>query len=162
MTYELRFHIHRKKKEGREVFVADDKGEVKSLDVHASNTPLASAMVVSKLRTILYKCVFIMDIESEHKVPVKRKSRGRSKGGKGKSALVQCSGCGELVPRDKAKKVSRRVSMVDYALAKELRQKGAYIASPVDIRYYCVSCAVHRGVVKVRARDERKQPWRRH
>jgi len=52
--------------------------------------------------------------------------------------------------------------MVDYALAKELRQKGAYIASPVETRYYCVSCAVHRGVVKVRARDERKQPWRRH
>jgi small subunit ribosomal protein S26e len=103
-----------------------------------------------------------MGIERENKVPVKRKSRGRSKGSKGKSALVQCSGCGELVPRDKAKKVSRRVSMVDYALAKELRQKGAYIASPVETRYYCVSCAVHRGVVKVRARDERKQPWRRH
>ncbi|UCG36457.1 MAG: 30S ribosomal protein S26e [Candidatus Bathyarchaeota archaeon] len=89
-------------------------------------------------------------------MPVKRKSRGRSKGGKGKSSLVQCSGCGELVPRDKAKRVSRRVSMVDYALAKELKQKGAYISSPVETRYYCVSCAVHRGVVKVRARNERR------
>ena len=94
-------------------------------------------------------------------MPVKRKSRGRAKGNKGKSGLVQCSGCGELVPRDKAKKVSRRFSMVDYALAKELRQKGAYIAAPVDTRYYCVSCAVHRGVVKVRARDERRTPWQR-
>ncbi|MDH5448599.1 MAG: 30S ribosomal protein S26e [Candidatus Bathyarchaeota archaeon] len=90
-------------------------------------------------------------------MPVKRKSRGRSKGGKGKSALVQCSGCGELVPRDKAKRVSKRVSMVDYALAKELRQKGAYIAAPVDTKYYCVSCAVHHGVVKVRAKNERKR-----
>lgn len=69
---------------------------------------------------------------------------------------MQCSGCGELVPRDKAKRVSRRVSMVDYALAKELKQKGAYISSPVETRYYCVSCAVHRGVVKVRARNERR------
>jgi small subunit ribosomal protein S26e len=95
-------------------------------------------------------------------MPVKRKSRGRSKGGKGKSALVQCSGCGELVPRDKAKKVSRRVSVVDSALYKELRQKGTYIASCADTRYYCVSCAVHRGVVKVRAREERRQrPQRR-
>jgi len=91
------------------------------------------------------------------RLPVKRKSRGRSKGGKGKSALVQCSGCGELVPRDKAKRVSKRVSMVDYALAKELRQKGAYIAAPVDTKYYCVSCAVHHGVVKVRAKNERKR-----
>ena len=90
-------------------------------------------------------------------MPVKRKSRGRSKGGKGRGSLVQCSMCGEQVPRDKAKKVSRRVSMVDSALYRELRQKGAYIASQVQTKYYCVSCAVHRGVVKVRARDERKQ-----
>jgi small subunit ribosomal protein S26e len=89
-------------------------------------------------------------------LPVKRKSRGRSKGDKGKSGWVQCAGCGELVPRDKAKKVTRRVSMVDYALAKELRQKGAYIAAPVETKYYCVSCAVHRRVVKVRAKNERR------
>ncbi len=89
-------------------------------------------------------------------MPVKRKSRGRSKGGKGKTSLVQCTSCGEVVPRDKAKRVSRRVSMVDYALAKELRQKGAYISAPVETRFYCVSCAVHRGVVKVRSKSERK------
>jgi small subunit ribosomal protein S26e len=94
-------------------------------------------------------------------LPVKRKSRGRSKGGKGKSSLIQCNGCGELVPRDKAKRVSRRISMVDYTLAKELRQQGAYIAAPVETRYYCVSCAVHRGVVKVRARDDRRMRQRR-
>lgn len=88
-------------------------------------------------------------------MPVKRKSRGRSKGGKGRSGFVQCVSCGQMVPRDKAKKVTRRVSMVDYALAKELRQKGAYITAPVQTKYYCVSCAVHRGVVKVRAKNER-------
>ena len=89
-------------------------------------------------------------------MPVKRKSRGRAKGSKGRSALVQCSVCGEQVPRDKAKRESRRVSMVDPILYKELRQKGAYIASAQQTKYYCVSCAVHRGVVKVRARDERR------
>lgn len=94
-------------------------------------------------------------------MPVKRKSRGRAKGGKGKSAMVQCSGCGELVPRDKAKRVSRRVSLVDSSLYKELRQKGTYVASRTATRYYCVSCAVHRGVVKVRAKDERRYRPRR-
>ncbi len=94
-------------------------------------------------------------------MPVKRKSRGRSKGGKGKGSLVQCSSCGELVPRDKAKRASRRVSVVDSALYKELRQKGTFIPSRREIRYYCVSCAVHRGVVKVRAQDERKTRPRR-
>lgn len=94
-------------------------------------------------------------------MPVKRKSRGRSKGGKGRSGYVQCNMCGQLVPRDKAKKVSRRVSVADPRIAKELRQKGAYLPSRRETKYYCVSCAVHRGVVKVRAKDRRKYPPRR-
>ncbi|MEM3673245.1 MAG: 30S ribosomal protein S26e [Candidatus Bathyarchaeia archaeon] len=94
-------------------------------------------------------------------MPYKRKSRGRSKGGKGKSDFVQCANCGELVPRDKAKKVTRRFSLVDPALAKELRQKGTFISAPVDTKYYCVSCAVHYGIVKVRAKDERRLRIRR-
>jgi len=94
-------------------------------------------------------------------MPMKRKSRGRAKGGKGRGAMVQCSSCGQLVPRDKAKRVSRRISMVDSALYKELRQKGTYVSSRTETRYYCVSCAVHRGVVKVRSKNERKQRPRR-
>lgn len=86
----------------------------------------------------------------------KRKNRGRSKGQKGRGDIVQCSGCGELVPRDKAKKVTRRISVVDPALARELKQKGAYISSRVETFYYCVSCAIFRGIVKIRAREERK------
>lgn len=89
-------------------------------------------------------------------MPFKRKSRGRSKGGKGSSGAVQCASCGSMVPRDKAKKVTKRFSIVDYQLAKELRQKGTYIAAPATTKYYCVSCAVHRGVVKVRAENERR------
>jgi small subunit ribosomal protein S26e len=93
-------------------------------------------------------------------LPFKRKSRGRSKGGKGSGGVVQCAGCGSMVPRDKAKKVTRRHSIVDYQLAKELRAKGAYIEAPSTTMYYCVSCAVHRGVVKVRAENERRMRTR--
>jgi len=89
-------------------------------------------------------------------MPVKRKSRGRAKGSKGKGALVQCCGCGQQVPRDKAKRVSRRVSLVDSLLYKELRQMGTYVSSRTETKYYCVSCAVHRGVVKVRSKEERR------
>lgn len=88
-------------------------------------------------------------------MPKKRKSRGRAKGGKGRSDFVHCSNCGHLVPRDKAKKVTSRISLVEPTLAKELRSAGAYIATPKTIKYYCVSCAVHYGFVKVRAREER-------
>lgn len=92
-------------------------------------------------------------------MPKKRKSRGRSKGGKGRSDYVQCSQCGALVPRDKAKKVTRRVSLVEPTLAKELKEKGAYLPSTVITKYYCISCAVHFGIVKVRAETERKHPF---
>jgi small subunit ribosomal protein S26e len=89
-------------------------------------------------------------------MPVKRKSRGRAKGSKGKGSLIQCQGCGQQVPRDKAKRVSRRVSLVDSLLYKELRQQGTYISSRSETTYYCVSCAVHRGVVKVRSKNDRR------
>ena len=71
-------------------------------------------------------------------MPSKRKSRGRAKGGKGSSGTVQCASCGGMVPRDKAKKVTKRLSFVDYALAKELRQTGTYIAASSDTKYYCI------------------------
>jgi small subunit ribosomal protein S26e len=86
----------------------------------------------------------------------KRKSRGRAKGGKGHSELIHCSNCGAAVPRDKAKKVTKRTSLVEPSLARELRAAGAYIASPTQVAYYCVSCAVHYGIVKVRAKSERR------
>jgi len=89
----------------------------------------------------------------------KRKSRGRAKGGKGSSGSVQCSNCGRQVPIDKAKKMTTRVSLVEPMLARELRAAGAYIAAPKTIRYYCISCAVHYGMVRVRAKAERRQDY---
>ncbi|MHA1754015.1 MAG: 30S ribosomal protein S26e [Candidatus Odinarchaeia archaeon] len=89
-------------------------------------------------------------------MPKKRKSSGRAKGSAGKKALVQCSQCGKLVARDKAKKVTKYITLVEPTIAKELRQKGAFIPREKVLKYYCVSCAVHRGVVKIRAREERK------
>ena len=88
-------------------------------------------------------------------MPQKRKSRGRAKGGKGRADLVQCSNCGASVPKDKAKKLTTRVSFIEPALAKELRSAGTYIAAPKTLKFYCVSCAVHYGLVKVRAKNER-------
>ena len=88
-------------------------------------------------------------------MPKKRKSGGRTKGRKGRGSMIQCGTCGQMVPRDKAKKITRYTSLVDGALARELRQKGAYITRPRSEKYYCVSCAVHRGILKVRAKDKR-------
>lgn len=86
----------------------------------------------------------------------KRKSGGRSKGKKGNLGKVQCSACGRLVPRDKAKRKTSYKTLVDYSIGKELRQQGTQIARMPYVRYFCVSCAIHRHQVKIRAQDERK------
>ena len=67
-------------------------------------------------------------------MPLKRASRGRTKGGKGSSGTVQCTNCGQTVPKDKAKKVTSRLNLVEHTLAKELRAQGAYIASPTVLK----------------------------
>jgi small subunit ribosomal protein S26e len=87
----------------------------------------------------------------------KRKSGGRAGGSKGSTGSISCSNCGTLVPKDKAKKKTGRITLVEPTLAKELRAAGTYIASQKTTKYYCVSCAVHYGLVKVRAKDERRR-----
>ena len=88
-------------------------------------------------------------------MPKKRKSRGRTKGAKGRAGFVQCDICGSRVPKDKVKKTTTYKSLVDTTLARELRSQGTYIPRNKVEKYLCVSCAVHRGMVKVRAKKER-------
>jgi len=49
-------------------------------------------------------------------MPSKRVSRGRKKGGKGSTGVIQCTNCGQTVPKDKAKKVTSRLSLVEHQL----------------------------------------------
>lgn len=87
----------------------------------------------------------------------KRKSRGRSKGKKGRGKMIQCAGCGQLVPRDKAKCISRWVSVVDSRIAKELKKQGAYLPRRRVTRCFCVSCSIHRHLFSPRAQEERQK-----
>ncbi len=90
-------------------------------------------------------------------MPKKRESRGRHKGDKGKVSYVQCDNCGRRVPRDKAICITRMYTPVDPQLARELEKKGAIIMRYPVTKCYCVSCAVHLGIVKVRPEAERKR-----
>lgn len=89
-------------------------------------------------------------------MPKKRKSGGRHQGGHGASHNVQCSKCGRLVPADKAKKFTKRVSSVDPQLARELRQQGSFIQTRQLTSYYCISCAIHTGKIQIRQHSERR------
>ncbi|MEM2024775.1 MAG: 30S ribosomal protein S26e [Desulfurococcaceae archaeon] len=89
-------------------------------------------------------------------MPKKRESRGRRKGDKGYVERVQCDNCGALVPSDKVVCVTRMYSPVPPGLADELGKKGAIVMKYPVKKCYCISCAVHSGLVKVRAEEERK------
>lgn len=88
----------------------------------------------------------------------KRKSGGRSGGNRGNQTSQQCSNCGRQVPADKIKKITRYVSLVDPAMRKELRDSGAILPRRKVTDLLCVSCAVHFGKVKIRAKNRRKPP----
>lgn len=90
-------------------------------------------------------------------MPKKRESRGRHKGGKGRVELVQCANCGRLVPEDKAVCITRMYTPVDPQLARELEKKGAIIMKYPVTKCYCISCAIHLGILKVRPKEERKR-----
>ncbi|MBN2155960.1 MAG: 30S ribosomal protein S26e [Candidatus Lokiarchaeota archaeon] len=91
-------------------------------------------------------------------MPKKRKNSG--KGQSGKNVPVQCSRCGRLVPRSKAKKVTRPTRLMEGVIAKELRQAGAILPNNKSTRWLCVSCAVHSHTVKIRSADDRKKKGR--
>ena len=86
----------------------------------------------------------------------KRKSGGRSKGAKGASGYVTCSSCSKSVPRDKAKKRTKARSVVDPVIYRELRKEGAHIPRIESTEYYCINCAVHRGISGIRSKSDRK------
>ena len=86
----------------------------------------------------------------------KRASRGRRKGGKGRSGNVQCDNCGRTVPRDKVKKITTAINLVDHTLAKELREQGAYIPTTKVTKTLCISCGIHFKILKIRSEDSRR------
>ena len=88
--------------------------------------------------------------------PKKRRSGGKTGSSKGSYKNVQCSKCGRMVPRSKAKAVTRRTSLVDGRMYAELKKTGTIIQSPSTKKYYCISCAVHSHQVSQRSKDSRK------
>ncbi len=90
-------------------------------------------------------------------MPKKRRNRGRRLSGAGHEGMVQCSLCGASIPADKAIKETRWVSPIRGQISSELEKQGTYVSKKPVTRYYCISCAIHRGIVRPRAEEDRKQ-----
>lgn len=94
-------------------------------------------------------------------MPSKRRNHGRSKKNRGHVKPIVCGNCGRLVAKDKAIKRYTVKDIVDSSSKKDIRDNVAFTDSyTIPKLFYkqqwCVSCAIHSRVVRVRSSEDRK------
>jgi len=50
-----------------------------------------------------------------------------------------------------------KIHSIHHQLAKELRAQGTYISSPTVLKWYCISCAIHFKILKIRSASKRRE-----
>ena len=93
-------------------------------------------------------------------MPKKRRNNGRNKKNRGNTKNVVCSNCGRQVGKDKAIKKFTVRDIIDAGSKEDITNVQHYdefiFPKTFNKLYYCVSCACHARIVKVRSRSQRR------
>eukprot|EP01029_Cantina_marsupialis_P007275 TRINITY_DN1801_c2_g1_i1.p1 TRINITY_DN1801_c2_g1~~TRINITY_DN1801_c2_g1_i1.p1 ORF type:complete len:119 (-),score=1.11 TRINITY_DN1801_c2_g1_i1:85-420(-) len=91
----------------------------------------------------------------------KRRNGGRNKHGRGHVNFRFCNNCGRSVPKDKAIKRFQVRNVIDASSERDVRMASALEEYTIPKLYvkqeYCVSCAIHRRIVRVRSHEGRRE-----